>query len=113
MTMSTGADSFYTHLLRLLLHVAWSDEEVDPVEARLLLGAARRWNIPEEEFQRIETCLAQGQPIPVPDMGLLRSRGPEVLRVVRALIESDKKVLPSELEMMGEIRSLLNLPETA
>ena len=111
--MSTGEDAFYTHLLRLLLHVAWSDEEVDPVEARLLLGAARRWKIPEEEFQRIETCLAQGQPMPVPDLGLLRSRGLEVLRVVRALIESDKKVLPAELEMMGEIRSLLNLPETA
>lgn len=110
--MSTGEERFYTHLLRLLLHVAWSDEEVDPVEAGLLLTAARRWNIPEVEFQTIETCLAEGKPMPVPDLGLLRSRGPEVLRVVRAFIESDKKVLPAETEMMEEIRSLLDLPRT-
>lgn len=108
-TPASGQDRFHTELLKLLLHVAWSDEEIDPREARLILGVARQRNIPSEEVERLERCLELGQPMPAPDLGLLRSRAEEVLVAVRGLIGSDAQVRLPEKEMFAQIRELLGL----
>jgi uncharacterized tellurite resistance protein B-like protein len=111
MTTPTNNDErFHTELLKLLLHVAWSDDEVDPREARALLGAAQRWKVPLAELQRMELCLDQGEPMPAPNLGLLRQRPADVLATVRTLIESDAQVHLSEQEMLTQIRELLGLP---
>ncbi|PTL76684.1 TerB family tellurite resistance protein [Vitiosangium sp. GDMCC 1.1324] len=103
-------DRFYTELLKLLLHVAWSDDELDPNEARALLSAAQRWKLPVPELQRLERCLELGEPLPAPNLGLLRQHPDEVLSTVRTLIESDANVHLSEEEMLAQIRELLGLP---
>ncbi|QRN98065.1 TerB family tellurite resistance protein [Archangium violaceum] len=103
-------DRFHIELLKLLLHVAWSDDEIDAREARALLGAARRWKVPLPELQRLEQCLDLGEPMPAPNLGLLRQRPDEVLATVRTLIESDAQVNLSEQEMLAQIRELLGLP---
>ncbi|QRK10531.1 TerB family tellurite resistance protein [Archangium violaceum] len=102
-------DRFHIELLKLLLHVAWSDDEIDPHEARALLGAARRWKVPLPELQRLERCLDTGEPLPAPNLGLLRQHPDEVLATVRTLIESDASVHLSEQEMLAQIRELLGL----
>ena len=103
-------DRFYIELLKLLLHVAWSDDEVDVSEARALLGAAQRWKVPLSELQRLERCLEQGEAMPAPNLGLLRQRPDDVLATVRMLISSDTTVHLSEQEMLSQIRELLGLP---
>ncbi len=109
-TPSNNDERFHIELLKLLLHVAWSDDEVDPREARALLGAAHRWKVPVSELQRLELCLDQGEPMPAPNLGLLRQRPDDVLATVRTLIESDTHVNLSEQEMLSQIRELLGLP---
>lgn len=109
-TPSPNPARFHTELLKLLLHVAWSDDEIDPREARLLLGVARQWNIPAGELELLERCLDLGQPMPAPDLGLLRTRPEDVLLAVRGVIGSDARVQRSEKEMFAQIRELLGLP---
>lgn len=102
-------DRFHLELLKLLLHVAWSDDELKPSEAQALIGAAKRWNMPVTELQRLERCLELGEPLPAPNLGLLRQRADEVLASVRTLIASDADVHLSEQEMLDQIRELLGL----
>ncbi|HYO71125.1 MAG TPA: TerB family tellurite resistance protein [Archangium sp.] len=102
-------DRFYIELLKLLLHVAWSDDELKPSEAHALIGAARRWKVPLPELQRLERCLELGEPLPAPNLGLLRQHPDEVLATARTLIGSDAEVHLSEEEMLGQIRELLGL----
>ena len=102
-------DRFHTGLLKLLLHVAWSDDELDPREAQALLGAASRWQVPLPELQRLERCLELGEPLPAPNLGLLRPRAEEALATVRTLIASDGAVHASETEMLAQVREMLGL----
>lgn len=109
--MTTPPDErFHIELLKLLLHVAWSDDELSPEEIRSLLGAAQRWSVPLVELQRLERGLLSGEPLPAPNLGLLRSHPQEVLDAARSLIESDAQVLPAEEDMLAQIRELLGLP---
>ncbi len=109
-TPPSPKDRFHTELLKLLLHVAWSDDEIDPREARLILGVARQWAVPAAELEALERCLELGQPMPAPDLGLLRSQPREVLLAVRGIIGSDAQVRLSEREVFEQIRELLGLP---
>jgi uncharacterized tellurite resistance protein B-like protein len=109
--MTTASDdTFHLELLKLLLHVAWSDDELSPAEARAILGAAQRWNLPAPELQRLQRCLDKGEPLPAPNLGLLRQRPDDVLSTVRTLIECDAQIQLSEEEMLAQIRDLLGLP---
>ncbi len=103
-------ERFYIELLKLLLQVAWSDDELDPREAHALIGAARRWSVPPHELQRLERCLELGEPLPVPNLGLLRQSPEEVLSTVRTLIATDSQVHFAEEEMLGPVREMLGLP---
>ncbi|HEX8819395.1 MAG TPA: TerB family tellurite resistance protein [Archangium sp.] len=108
-TSSNNDDRFYLELLKLLLHVAWSDDEIDPREARALLGAAQRWKVPRAELESLQRCLDLGEPMPAPNIGLLRQRPDEVLATVRTLIASDTDIHLSEKEMIVQIRELLGV----
>jgi uncharacterized tellurite resistance protein B-like protein len=108
-TPSSNDDRFHLELLKLLLHVAWSDDEIDPREARALLGAAHRWKVPLAEVALLEQCLAQGKPMPAPNLGLLRQRPDEVLATVRTLIATDTDIRLEEKEMIAQIRELLGV----
>jgi hypothetical protein len=109
--MTTPNDErFHIELLKLLLHVAWSDDEIDPRETQALLGAAARWKVPLPELQRLERCLELGEPLPAPNLGLLRQHADEALATVRTLMESDASVHFSESEMLSQLRDMLGLP---
>jgi uncharacterized tellurite resistance protein B-like protein len=100
-------DRFHIELLKLLLHVAWSDDEIDPREARLILGVARQWQVPAAELELLERCLDLGQPMPAPDLGLLRTHREDVLLAVRGIIGSDAQVRLAEKEVFAQIQELL------
>jgi uncharacterized tellurite resistance protein B-like protein len=107
--MTTPEDRFHTELLKLLLQVAWSDEGIDPRETRALIGAARQWQVPPAELERLERCLDQGEPMPAPNLGLLRQRPDDVLAAVRKFIALDTNVHLSEKRMIAQIRQLLGV----
>ena len=102
-------DHFYIELLKLLLHVAWADDEISPQEIRTLVHAARRWKVPLEELERLELVVEQGAPMPAPNLGLLREHPDEVLATVHNLIHSDEQVHLAEEETLAQIRELLGL----
>jgi uncharacterized tellurite resistance protein B-like protein len=108
-TPTNDDDRFHLELLKLLLHVAWSDDTIDPREARALLGAAQRWKVSAAELERIQRVLELGEPMPAPNLGVLRQRPDEVLAKVRTLIATDTDIHFAEKEMIAEIRELLGV----
>ncbi len=108
MAMS-AEDRFNTELLKLLLQVAWSDGEVEEKETLMFLSLGRSWSVPEAELTVLRDRLAKGDPLPSPDLGLLRSRPDDVLEAARAFILADSKVKMDEHEMLEQIKELMGV----
>lgn len=98
---------FYSEVLKLLLQVILSDEQITPEELRHMAETAQRWNLPPAEVEALLEGLRRGERLPAPDMGLLRARPEFVLEAARSLIESDQHIAASELEVLQQIRDLL------
>jgi uncharacterized tellurite resistance protein B-like protein len=110
MTDSPGPESrFYIEVLKLLLQVITSDDHVAPEELTHFSTVARRWNVPASEADVLIERLKQGQPLPAPDMGLLRARAQDVIEAARALVGSDQHVDAAEIDMLMQIRELLGI----
>ena len=110
MTDSPGPESrFYIEVLKLLLQVITSDGHVAPEELTHFSTVARRWNVPASEADVLIERLKQGQPLPAPDMGLLRSRAQDVIEAARALVGSDQHIDAAEIDMLMQIRELLGI----
>jgi hypothetical protein len=106
--MPTSAeDRFNIEVIKLLLQVAWSDDQVDPKEAQMIIGLGRSWEVPELELAALQKRLEAGDPLPVPDLGLLRSRPDDVLEAARGLVAVDGKVGDEEKEMIEQIKEML------
>lgn len=100
---------FYIEVLKLLLQVITSDDEVAPEELTHFSTVARRWQVPASEADVLIERLKQGQPLPAPDMGLLRSRAQDVIEAARALVGSDQRIDAAEIDMLMQIRELLGI----
>jgi tellurite resistance protein len=107
MASLTAEDEFNIEVLKLLLQLAWSDGEVAPEESALILGAARSWGVPEQEIAHLRGYLGKEEPLPAPNMGLLRTRPDQVLEAARALIASDGRLHAGERELLDELRLIL------
>ncbi len=103
----TGDPSFDTEVVKLLLQVAWADDEVTVAEQDMIFGLARSWFVPEQELAVLMKRLEQGQPLPQPNLQLLRTRADDVLEAARGLALSDGKVAGEESEMLKQIAELL------
>ena len=108
MGKGTGDVSFDTEVIKLLLQVAWADDEVDPREKELIFGLARSWFVPEPELKVLMQRLDEGEPLPQPNLKMLRTRPDDVLEAARALVASDGKVAPEESQMLQQIQELLS-----
>lgn len=108
MAKGTGDVSFDTEVIKLLLQVAWADDEVDPREKEMIFGLARSWFVPEPELKVLMQRLDEGEPLPQPNLKMLRTRPDDVLEAARALVASDGKVAAEESEMIQQIQELLS-----
>jgi len=108
MGKGTGDVSFDTEVIKLLLQVAWADDEVDPREKELIFGLARSWFVPEPELKVLMQRLDEGEPLPQPNLKMLRTRPDDVLEAARALVAADGKVAAEESEMIEQIQELLS-----
>lgn len=112
MTLSSE-DRFNTEVIKLLLQVAWSDNQVSSAERLVIWGLGRSWNVPELELQALLKQLKAGGPMPEPDLAVLRSRPDDVLEAARALAASDGHYAQDEKALLERIQARLAAPKPA
>ncbi len=98
---------FSFELLKLLLQVAWADDDVAPEEAESLLAYGRQHQLSPEKLELLRDCLAGNAPLPPPNLGFLEPRRLDVMRAVKELLTSDLSVAEEEEAILGQISTLL------
>jgi uncharacterized tellurite resistance protein B-like protein len=98
---------FAFELLKLLLQVAWADDDVAPAEADALLAYARKSSLSQDQLELLAQCLAGRAPLPPPNLGFLKPRRLEVMRAVKELLTSDLAVAEEEEAILEQISTLL------
>jgi len=98
---------FAFEVVKLLLQVAWADDDVAPEEAEALLAYARKNQLSEAQLELLATCLAGRAPLPPPNLGLLKERRLDALRAVKELAMSDLRVADEEEQILTQISALL------
>ncbi|HEX3776363.1 MAG TPA: hypothetical protein VHV51_17945 [Polyangiaceae bacterium] len=98
---------FAFELLKLLLQVAWADDEVATEEAETLLAYGRKCMLAQEQLDLLAACLAGRSPLPPPNLGFLKERRLDVLRAVKELLTSDLTIAEEEEAILEQISTLL------
>lgn len=99
--------AFAFEVVKLLLQAVWADGEVAEEEAEALHDYAVRAGVGRAEVEMLDACLVGQQPLPPPNLGLLRTRRTEVLRHVHKLVRSDARVHEDEEALIAEVSALL------
>jgi hypothetical protein len=107
MSTEPAPDPFAFELVKLLLQVAWVDDDISPEEAGALLAFGRKSQFTAEQLELLSACLAGKAPLPPPDLGVLKTRRVDVLRAARNLVVSDLLVGPAEEKILAQISALL------
>ena len=109
MTPSGMDPRFHIEVVKLLLQVATSDGHITREEVEHLVAAARAMSVPLEELAEVTRCLKNGEPLPPPNLGLLRADPEAVIQAARALMSSDSHLHGAEIEMLRQLRELLGV----
>jgi hypothetical protein len=107
MSHEPSPDPFAFELLKLLLQVAWVDDEVSPEEAGALLAFGRKSQLSAEQLELLSACLAGKAPLPPPNLGVLKARRVDVLRAAKNLVVCDLRVGAAEETILEQISALL------
>jgi tellurite resistance protein len=106
MTDATSDAEFYAEALKLLLQVAWANDQLDPKERELLVKLASAWRVAPLLDSLLDT-LAQGKPLPQPNLAIVRTRPDKLLLAAQVLVAADGEVDEEENRLLAELRSLL------
>ncbi len=93
-------------VVKLLLQVVWGDGDLSPRERVAVRRTARTLKLREPQLAQVDRWLARQDPLPPPDLTMLRPRAGDVLRLVRAVAAIDG-VSADEAEMVQQIREAL------
>lgn len=108
MSAMAGSDTtFANELVKLLLQAVWADGEVAQEEAEALHDFAVRSGVNGTELEALDGCLAGISPLPVPNLGVLKNRLPDVLEAVQKLVQVDDRLHEDEAELVEQISTLL------
>lgn len=107
MSSEPAPDQFAFELMKLLLQVVFADDEVAHEEQATLLAFGRAHGLGEEQLETLSTCLAGKAPLPLPNLGFLKTRRVDVLRATRDLLVSDRRVAAEEDAILEQISALL------
>lgn len=107
MTTLSEETIFHIEVVKLLLQMAWSDDELDPEEREQIRGAAVKWGVPPADLQILLERLDQGEPLPVPNLKLLRKKPEAAIAAARRLMLADGKIAQGEAEMLAQIKEML------
>ena len=95
-------------IVRLLMQVAWADDEVSPQEVEHVLHLAREWTLSSEEIAEIRAGLHGEAVLAAPDLGLLKRHRDRVLEAVEGMIRADTVIADDEMDTLAQIRALLS-----
>ncbi|MBE2250267.1 MAG: TerB family tellurite resistance protein [Myxococcus sp.] len=98
---------FNAEALKLLLQVAWADDQLDPKERAFVATLGPAWKVPEAVMTVLLDHLDRGKPLPQPNLKLLRTRPDDVLAAAEALTAADGVIDGVELDFMDQVRELL------
>ena|GEM_PF-894341 len=95
-------------ILRLLLQVAWVDDEIADNERTHIMAVAERAELDEGQLQELSTALTGQSQLPAPDLGYLRQHQIEALRAAAEFVALDRAVSVEENKTLTQIRDLLS-----
>ena len=98
---------FHIEVVKLLLQMAWSDDDLDTEEREQIRISATKWGVPPADLQILLERLDQGEPLPVPNLKLLRRKPEAAIAAARRLMLADGKIQASEAEMLAQIKEML------
>ena len=107
MSTEPASGQFAFELLKLLLQVAWVDDDIAPEEAAALMAFGRKSQLPKEQLELLSACLAGNAPLPPPNLNVLKARRVDVLRAAKNLVVSDLRVGAAEEAILQQISTLL------
>lgn len=94
--------------IRLLLFVAWADDDIAPEEYDYLFRMARNAGMSDEDVLSLDAALRDRNVLHRPDIELLKPFRSEVLSHVRALIRVDNRIAAAESDILHKIAALLS-----
>jgi len=94
--------------MRLLLYVAWADDEIAPEEYDYLLRMGRNAGLGDEDVLSLDKALRDREALQRPDMEFLKPFRNEVLAHVRGMIRADNRIAPAETDILHKIASMLS-----
>ena len=98
---------FNAEALKLLLQVAWADDQLDPKERQFVATLGPAWSVPEAVMTVLLDHLDRGKPLPQPNLKLLRTKPDAVITTAEALMAADGLIDSVEMEFMEQVRELL------
>ena len=107
MSSEPAPGQFGFELMKLLLQVAWADDDIAAEEADALLAFGKKHELTDDQLELISACLAGKAPLPPPNLGFLKSRRVDVLKAVKDLLTSDLRVAAAEDAILTQISTLL------
>lgn len=107
MRPSAGEALLQLETIGLLLQLAWADLEVHEKEAQLVLERATSLGVPPFMVEQISRCLRAEEPLPAPDLQLLKGRKEDVLQACHALLAVDDQITAEEQEILDLVTATL------
>jgi uncharacterized tellurite resistance protein B-like protein len=95
--------AFHLEALKLLMQIAFADGTLTERERAIILSLGRRWRLDDAAVH----ALVRAQPLPAPNLAILRPRKAEVLTLAKTLATADHTLGGDEKELMDEIDELL------
>ena len=102
-----GPGHFTFELVKLLLQVAWADDDIASEEADALLTYGKKHQLTAEQLTLLTACLAGKTPLPPPNIGYLKEHRLDVMRAVRELLGSDLRIAAEEDAILTQLSALL------
>lgn len=94
-------------IVKLMVQVAWADGDIADGEIEQILGLAEHVDVGPTNLAMLATLLRGEEPLPPPDIGLLRQHRSTALSAAEAVARADSFVAPDEKALLEELRSLL------
>ncbi len=94
--------------IRLLLHVAWSDDDIAPEEYDYIFRMARNAGLADKDIMALDAAMRDRSRLYEPNMDILKPHKEQVLAHVQALISADDVIDQKETDILVKIATLLN-----
>ena len=98
---------FAFELLKLLLQVAWANDDIADQEAAALRAFGSKSQLSPEQQALLAEWLAGSAPLPPPHLGSLKQHRLDVMRAVKELLMTDLHVDAEEEAILSQIGALL------